>query len=286
MKGFAMKRRNMLSLATALLVSFIFVDIASAYYNSRTGRFLNRDPIAEPGSIVIRQVAGRGFIARDPIDDQSNLYRFVRNSPTTRFDPFGLTSDHVWTECKRDCASKHGLNPDDWKGQQGEYDKGGKYRSCVDNCVKKYPDPDSDCATEGAVLCWVSYSGLSITCHLGDDWVSCKIVCPEQKDYKKKKGPTPPGTYKIDKYRVHPTHGCGWYNLCPYSGKKCKFRTYAQGHKDHDRTHLGLHPGTVSWGCLTVEKDCWAKLDALVRRGKLKEAGGHGQVVVNDAVPQ
>jgi hypothetical protein len=48
---------------------------------------------------------------------------------------------------------------------------------------------------------------------------------------------------------------------------------------------MGLHPGSVSLGCVTVTKDCWDKLDALVQRGKFKQ-GGHGQVVVTNATPQ
>jgi hypothetical protein len=277
-----------LALVLAVLAAFMVVDSALAYYNPSTGRFLNRDPIGEPGSILIRQVAARGFIARDPIDDQSNMYRYVRNAPTVRIDPFGLTSDYVWTKCKKDCATTHGLNPDDWKGQQEAYDKGGGFRSCVDGCVKKYPDPEGQCDDgDMGVECWVDYSGLSIACHLGDDWVSCPIVCPSQKDFKKELGPTPPGTYKIDKRRIHPRHQCGWYNLCAYSGSGCKFGGYNEGHPKYPgRDSMGLHPGTVSQGCVTVTKDCWDKLDALVQRGKAKESGGHGRLVVTNAVPQ
>lgn len=92
MKGFAMKRRNIFSLATALLLSFIFVDIASAYYNPKLGRFINRDPIGEPGAIILRQPASRGFIPRDPIPEEPNPYGYVMNSPTIMVDPFGLQS--------------------------------------------------------------------------------------------------------------------------------------------------------------------------------------------------
>ena len=94
MKGFAMKRCNMFSLATALLLSFIFVDIASAYHNPRTGRFLSRDPIGEPGAVLLRTAAtGGAFLPRDPhpVED-ANPYHYVRNMPPNAVDPFGLQS--------------------------------------------------------------------------------------------------------------------------------------------------------------------------------------------------
>lgn len=56
---------TMLLAATALLAS---ADAASAYYSPRLGRFLNRDPINEPGAVLVRQAArpATAFIPRDP----------------------------------------------------------------------------------------------------------------------------------------------------------------------------------------------------------------------------
>ncbi|MFH1748136.1 MAG: RHS repeat-associated core domain-containing protein [Planctomycetota bacterium] len=258
------------------------------YYDPRTGRWISRDPIGELGSVVLRYVAARGFIARDPLDDQSNLYRYVHNAPVTQIDAYGLTSDAVWTKCKKDCASEHGLNPDDWKGQQDAYDRDPEYNACVNDCVKQYPDPAGACdGGAGAVECWVDYSRLSITCHLGDAWVSCKIVCPEQKDYEKYGGPTPPGTYGIAKKRIHPERGCGWYNLCPFD-RSGGYRSYKRGHPEYPRSHMGLHPGTASLGCVTVDEECWSGLSALVEQGRLKclQLRGHGHLVVTNAVPE
>ena len=47
----------------------------SAFYNPDTGRWLNRDPIAENGGI--------------------NLYQFAGNNPINKADSLGL-ADHIW----------------------------------------------------------------------------------------------------------------------------------------------------------------------------------------------
>lgn len=104
---FVMQRRCLCALTAALFVLFIFVDIASAYYNPRTGRFLSRDPIAEPGHVLIRSVANSGtFLPRDPATSASvsstrgfvmpsseaeepHIYRAMRNNPLTWIDPDG-----------------------------------------------------------------------------------------------------------------------------------------------------------------------------------------------------
>ena len=55
-----------------------------AFYNPSTGRWLNRDPLGEPGFELIRQ--------RHPLvlGDGPNQYLFIRNNPPAFFDPFGL----------------------------------------------------------------------------------------------------------------------------------------------------------------------------------------------------
>ncbi len=57
------------------------------YYSPGTGRFLNRDPINEPGSQLIRDVKKEGDWA-----EELNLYAFVENDPVNRLDGFGLQS--------------------------------------------------------------------------------------------------------------------------------------------------------------------------------------------------
>lgn len=77
----------------AAFISFTLADAASAYYSPRLGRFLNRDPIGEPGATPVR--TGRQptqFIPRDPIrpDADPNRYAAVRNNPLNLVDPDGM----------------------------------------------------------------------------------------------------------------------------------------------------------------------------------------------------
>jgi len=55
------------------------------YYNHSTGRWLNRDPINDRGSQITRSVLPEG-----DLQEESNLFAFVRNDPLGRFDPWGL----------------------------------------------------------------------------------------------------------------------------------------------------------------------------------------------------
>jgi hypothetical protein len=112
-----MERRNLLLLATALLVSFVFVDIASAYYNPSTGRFLGRDPVGEPGFIVgqqvhAQQVGGAGFIPRDPYPsntdaDGLNTYAAMQNDPTIYIDPLGASAQKAGQQKQYDAGPMH-----------------------------------------------------------------------------------------------------------------------------------------------------------------------------------
>jgi hypothetical protein len=89
----------------ASLVSLGLVEIASAHYNPRTGRFLNRDPVGEPGAVLVRHAAApAAFMPRDAVrpgvrsvlvhpefrgDDELHGYRAVRNDPVAWVDPDG-----------------------------------------------------------------------------------------------------------------------------------------------------------------------------------------------------
>lgn len=75
--------------AVAVFTVLALTEAASAYYSPRLGRFLSRDPIGEPGAVLVRQAAraATGFIPRDPLD--RNGYTGMQNDAISWFDPDG-----------------------------------------------------------------------------------------------------------------------------------------------------------------------------------------------------
>lgn len=69
--------------AVVVLAVLALTEAASAFYSPALGRFLNRDPLGEPGAALVRQAArpATGFIPRDPAIVQSAASRFVRRDP-------------------------------------------------------------------------------------------------------------------------------------------------------------------------------------------------------------
>jgi RHS repeat-associated protein len=65
------------------------------WYDPQTQRWLNRDPLGEPGFELVRQAA------EDIQSDGPNLYAFVRNNPINRFDPLGLATQDKIEEIKK-----------------------------------------------------------------------------------------------------------------------------------------------------------------------------------------
>lgn len=88
--------------ALVLLAVCVLPHAAFAYYSPSTGRFLNRDPIAEPGAILLRYAtiprderparAQHEFAPRDGLSlpGGANTYAYVRNKVTGFIDPLGL----------------------------------------------------------------------------------------------------------------------------------------------------------------------------------------------------
>ncbi len=66
-------RTNLILMLLALLVYFSSVSTVLAFYDPGTQRWLNRDPIQEPGGI--------------------NLYNCVGNNPVNKIDPLGLIEE-------------------------------------------------------------------------------------------------------------------------------------------------------------------------------------------------
>ncbi len=89
-----MRQRRTFAIVMGLLFTLLLFETASAFYSPSTGRFLNRDPINEPGAVLLRTGAQpkTTFIPRDPMpsNDDLNEYCFVRNSPLNHIDALGL----------------------------------------------------------------------------------------------------------------------------------------------------------------------------------------------------
>jgi len=84
-----MRNRTIATMLVAVFLTFMLADAASAFYSPRLGRFLSRDPVGEPGAVLVRtgrQPATR-FIPRDSID--KNGYTGMQNNAISWFDPDG-----------------------------------------------------------------------------------------------------------------------------------------------------------------------------------------------------
>lgn len=110
-----MRNSSKLTVGLAILATLMMVDSALAYYSPRLGRFINRDPIGEPGFALVQQtvmVAGgmesSGFIPRDPEHVQeeggSNRYAYVYNGPVNQIDPLGLKACSLDPPMEHDCC--------------------------------------------------------------------------------------------------------------------------------------------------------------------------------------
>jgi RHS repeat-associated protein len=66
------------------------------FYDPLTQRWLNRDPLGEPGFTLLQRPRAKGHSGH-------NLYAFVGNNPITRLDPLGLWYDSI-SGYLRSCA--------------------------------------------------------------------------------------------------------------------------------------------------------------------------------------
>jgi hypothetical protein len=107
-----MKTHNHI-LITAMLVSLWLglAELACGFYDPSVQRWINRDPIGEPGFDAMQ--TGEWV----PVVDSPNGYLFVNNSAVAEIDAFGLvpfclcifTPASVWPpECDRSCVCVRG----------------------------------------------------------------------------------------------------------------------------------------------------------------------------------
>ena len=85
-------------------------------------------------------------------------------------------------------------------------------------------------------------------------------------------GPTPRGEYLIGKRYTHPQKEIDWYNLYPKKEDNSGYYDYRQ-RTQKGRNTMGLHPGTVSLGCVTVKQTCWLKIRSVIDSGSMQYRG-------------
>ena len=71
-------------IVVVLLTYWLGLCNASAFYDPGTQRWLNRDPLREPGFAILRNYEA------NPLGNKANLYVFVGNAPLSEIDAFGL----------------------------------------------------------------------------------------------------------------------------------------------------------------------------------------------------
>ena len=104
--------------------------------------------------------------------------------------------------------------------------------------------------------------------------MTCVTQPPAQTDDTKYGGPTPLGEYLIGKRYTNPSYGIDWYNLYPKKEDNSGYYRYTQPTQT-GRYAMGLHPGTISEGCVTVkaplynDDPCWKKIRKVVDSGTM-----------------
>lgn len=91
-------------------------------------------------------------------------------------------------------------------------------------------------------LCWIADGKV----------ISVDIKPTQQTDDTKQNGPTPAGEYLIGKRFTHEEHKIDWYKLYPRIEDNSGYYGYLATTKT-GRFAMGLHPGSLSLGCVTVE---------------------------------
>ena len=77
--------KTRIQLLLLALLGLVLTPAAQAYYNSSTGRWLNRDCLNEQGSRLAQRLS-----ERPQRSEEMNLFRFVRNNPMVGSDAVGL----------------------------------------------------------------------------------------------------------------------------------------------------------------------------------------------------
>ncbi|XP_015748154.1 PREDICTED: uncharacterized protein LOC107327945 isoform X1 [Acropora digitifera] len=121
-----------------------------------------------------------------------------------------------------------------------------------------------------AVVCTFYRSRDQVTCKKGGSSVTCTTQPPTETRDDKDGGPTPRGEYLIGRRNTHWRKKIDWYNLFPKKEDNSGYYSYTQSTKT-GRSHMGLHPGSFSLGCVTVkESTCWGNIRSVIDSGTMQ----------------
>ena len=87
---------------------------------------------------------------------------------------------------------------------------------------------------------------------VGNTVHEANIVSPVITDDTQTNGPTPVNEYLIGQRYTHGVHNIDWYKLYPRKEDNSGYYPYDQATAT-GRFSMGLHPGAVSLGCVTVD---------------------------------
>lgn len=109
---------------------------------------------------------------------------------------------------------------------------------------------------DAQATCTYQPSKLKVTCSNSRTSVTCDTQSPSG-GY----SAPPAKTYLIETMRIHTELNREWFNLNPKKSTSSGYWDYYSVDPDTGRSTIGLHPGTISHGCVTIlDSNCWIRL--------------------------
>uniref|UniRef100_A0A6P8JH65 Uncharacterized protein LOC116309115 n=1 Tax=Actinia tenebrosa TaxID=6105 RepID=A0A6P8JH65_ACTTE len=164
-----------------------------------------------------------------------------------------------------------------------------KAQITVPSCCPESQSPSGGPSqNKGAAVCYFYRSSLQVKCIKDNSVHTCDVARAPDRYESDPKGPTPYGEYLIGKHRYDTNYpGLDWFNLYPKKEDNTGYYGYFSAN-NQGRSQMGLHPGRVSWGCVTVSTphcsggdiincynsdSCWTSIKNIVNSGHMNYKG-------------
>ncbi|XP_072042102.1 uncharacterized protein [Amphiura filiformis] len=142
----------------------------------------------------------------------------------------------------------------------------------------EYPESDSPAggpsSNPNAAVCYFYRDSNCLVCSKGADSQKC-CTKPGTGNDDEIGGPTPKKEYLIGQFRRNWVSWrlVDWHNLYPKKNDNSGYWPYNVPNED-GRSLIGLHPGSVTQGCVTVTDDtCWDAINEIVSNGYMTYTG-------------